>query len=88
MNPNCLLLSERERARESPQSSREGEGGWVVRWCWINYQCRGVLFIWKIGPIALAASASGDCLDIFSLVYLFFGNGAINPKQQTDQIQS
>ena len=26
MNPNCLLLSQRERERESPKSSREGWG--------------------------------------------------------------
>ena len=30
MNPNCLSLSERERERESPKSSREGGG---VEWC-------------------------------------------------------
>ena len=45
-------------------------GGRMVRWCWVNYQCRGVLFIWIIveqGPIA-----GGDCSDIFSIVYHFF----------------
>ena len=48
--------------------SREGGGG-VVRWCWVNFQCRGVLLIWIIvgqGPIALAVGASGVCLDNFS----------------------
>ena len=51
-----------------------GGGGRVVRWCWVNFQCRGVLLIWIIvgqDPIALAVGAGGDCLDIFSLVYLF-----------------
>ena len=51
-----------------------GGGGRVERWCWVNFQCRGVLLIWIIvgqGPIALAAGAGGDCLDIISLVYLF-----------------
>ena len=45
-----------------------------MRWCWLNFQCRGILLIWIIvgqGPIALAVGASGVCLDNFSLVYLF-----------------
>ena len=49
-------------------------GGRVVRRCWVNFQCRGVLLIWIIegqGPIALAVGAGGGYLDIFSLVYLF-----------------
>ena len=48
-------------------------GGAVVRWCWINFQYRGVLLIWIIvreGPVALAGGAVGGCLDIFSLVSL------------------
>ena len=39
----------------------------MVRWCWINFQCRGVLLICMIvgqGPTALAVG--GGCLDIFS----------------------
>ena len=56
----------------------------MVRWCWVNFQCRGVLLFWIIvgqGPIALARGASGVCLDIFlssvfSLFFLsFFGAG-------------
>ena len=46
----------------------------VVRRCWVNFQCRGVLLIWMIvgqGPIALAVGSGGGCLDIFSLVYHF-----------------
>ena len=52
-------------------------GGRVVRWCWVNFQCRGVLPIWIIvghGPIALAVGAGGGCLDIFfsSIISHFF----------------
>ena len=46
----------------------------MVRWCWVNFQCRGVLLIWMIvgqGPTALAVDADGGCLDIFTLIYLF-----------------
>ena len=49
-------------------------GGRVVRWCWVNFQCRGVLLILIIvgqGPTALAVGAGGGCLVIFSLVYHF-----------------
>ena len=45
----------------------------MVRKCWINFQCRGVLLIWIIvgqRPTALAEGAGGD-LDIFSLIYHF-----------------
>ena len=59
----------------------------VVRWCWVNFQYRGVLLIWISvgqGPVALAVGAGGGCLDIFSLVYYFsflspslLGNGQI-----------
>ena len=47
-------------------------GGRVVRRCWVNFQCRGVLLIWirvGQGPPALAGGAGGGCVDIFSLVY-------------------
>ena len=46
----------------------------VMRWCWVNFQCRGVLLIWIIirqGPTALAVGAGGVCLDFFSHVYHF-----------------
>ena len=52
----------------------ENVGGLVVRWCWVSFQCRGVLRIWIIvgqGSTALAVDAVGGCLDIFSLVYHF-----------------
>ena len=52
-------------------------GGRVVRRCWVNFQCRGVLLIWITvgqGPIVLAVGAGGGCLDIFlsSTTSLFF----------------
>ena len=46
----------------------------MVRRCWVNFQCRGVLHIWiKVGqgPIVLAVGAGGGCLDIFSLICQF-----------------
>ena len=46
----------------------------MVRWCWVNFQCRGVLLIQIIvgqGPTVLAVGAGGRCLNIFSLVYQF-----------------
>ena len=54
-----------------------GGGGRVVRWCWVNFQCRGVLLNWiRVGqrPTAFAVVAGGGCLDIFlsSIISLFF----------------
>ena len=46
----------------------------MVRRCWVNLSCRGVLLLWVIvgkGPIVLAAGAGAGCLDIFSLIYHF-----------------
>ena len=46
----------------------------MVRRCWVNFQCRGVLLTWITvgqGPIVLAVGAGGGCLDIFSLTYRF-----------------
>ena len=53
------------------------QGGRVVRWCWVNFQCLGVLLIWIIvgqGPIALAVGAVGGWFGHFfsSLSFLFF----------------
>ena len=45
-----------------------------MRWCWVNFQCRGVLLIWfgvGQGPTALAVGAGGGCVDIFTLIYPF-----------------
>ena len=46
----------------------------MVQWCWVNFQCRGVLLFRKIvgqGPTALVVGAGWGCLNIFSLVYHF-----------------
>ena len=46
----------------------------MVRRCWVNFQCRGVLPIWirvGQGPTALVVGAGGWLFDIFSLVYHF-----------------
>ena len=46
----------------------------MARWCWVNFQCRGVLLIWIIvgqGPTALAVGAGGVVWTFFSLVYQF-----------------
>ena len=49
----------------------------MVRRCWVNFQCQGVLLTWITvgqGPIVLAVGAGGGCLDIFlsSITSLFF----------------
>ena len=44
-----------------------------VRWCWVNFQCQGVLLICIIvgqGPIALAVGVGLSFLDIISLFFL------------------
>ena len=46
----------------------------MVRWSWVNFQCRGVLVVWiRVGQglTALAVGAGGGCLDIFTLIYPF-----------------
>ena len=50
------------------------QGDRVVRRCWVNSQCQGILLIWIIigqGPIALEVGAGTGGLDIFSLIYLY-----------------
>ena len=49
----------------------------MVRRCWVNFQCWGVLLLWIIvgqGPVVLAVGAGGGCLDFFlsSITSLFF----------------
>ena len=42
----------------------------VMRWCWVNFQCRDVLQVGitvGLGPTALLVGAGRGCLDIFSL---------------------
>ena len=86
MNSKCSLFSERERERErerkrerererereSSQSSHE-RCGRVVRWCWVNFQCRDVLLfliIVRQGPMALAVGA-GHFLSRLSFLHSF-----------------
>ena len=48
-----------------------------MRWCWVNFQFRGVLLILIIvgqGPTALAVGAGGGGLDIFTLICPFSSN--------------
>ena len=51
-------------------------GGRVVRWCWVNFQCRGVLLVWKRvgqGPTVLAVGAGGRFGHFLSsIISLFF----------------
>ena len=49
-------------------ASRSRGGGRVVRWFWVNFQCRGILLILVRvgqGPTALTVGAGGGCLDFF-----------------------
>ena len=71
---NILMMLHLCRAGHDDVSRTKMGGGRVVRWCWVNFQCRGVLLIWIIvgqGPSALVVGAGGGCLDIFSLIYHF-----------------
>ena len=68
---HAVCLNDTRPATRAPCIIR---GGRVVRRCWLNFQCRGVLQIWIIegqGPIALAVGAGEGCLDIFSIIYHF-----------------
>ena len=50
-------------------------GGWVVRRCWVNFQCQGILLIWIIvgqGPIALAVAGVVWTFFLSSITSLFF----------------
>ena len=52
-------------------------GGQVVRWCWVNLQCRASYLFWirvGHGPTALAVGAVGVVWTFFlpSIISLFF----------------
>ena len=59
----------------------------MVRWCWVNFQCRGVLLLLIIvgqGPIALAVATDGvgfghffSRLSFLSSFSLSLGDGPI-----------
>ena len=62
--------------------SHQSRGGRVVRWSWVNFQCRGENFITiGQGPTALAVGAVVGDLDSFTLVCPFsplsLGDGPI-----------
>ena len=45
-----------------------------MRWCWVNFQCRGILIVWFIvgqKPTALAVRADGCCLLYIYYIYIF-----------------
>ena len=49
----------------------------MARWCWVNFQYRGVLLIWirvEHGATTLAVGVGWGCLDIFlsAVISLFF----------------
>ena len=50
-------------------------GGRVVRRCWVNFQCRGVLLVWirvGQGPTALAVGSGGVVWTFFSRLSFLF----------------
>ena len=64
------------KTKNACETALQSDAG-VVRWCWVNFQCRGVLLIWirvGQGPTTLAVGVSGGCLGIFlsSIISLFF----------------
>ena len=73
----CPIRSSIRLYEQIDEHTNNPGGGRVVRRCWVNFQCRGVLLIWirvGQGPIVLAVSAVGSCLDNFlsSITSLFF----------------
>ena len=62
----------------------------MLRWCWVSFQCRGVLLIWsKVGqgPTVLAGGASGGLFEhVFSRLSILFsfslslGDGSIQTE--------
>ena len=48
-------------------------GGRVVRWCWVNFQCQGVLQLdySRARAYCTCSRCGWGCLDIFTLIYPF-----------------
>ena len=71
----CPIRSSIRLSDQIDEHTNNPGGGRVVRRCWVNFQCRGVLLIWITvgqGPIVLAVGAVGS-FGQFSLIYhLFF----------------
>ena len=68
----CPIRSSIRQSDQIDEHTNNPGGGRVVRRCWVNFQCRGVLLIWITvgqGPIVLKVGAGGSCLGNFSLIY-------------------
>ena len=66
---------------QSVTSYQHVGGGRVVRWSWVNFQCRGVLLIWIIvwqELTALAVGAGRGGLDIFFSRLSFFSSFSLS----------
>ena len=43
-----------------------------MQWCWVNFQCRGVLLNWeRVGQVPAALVVGVGSLDVFSFGYHF-----------------
>ena len=66
----------------------------MVRWCCVNFKCRGILLIWirvGQGPTALAVGAVGGCLDILlssSMSFFFLILEGLGLKKSTKSHKS
>ena len=60
-----------EKLGQFPRGYLDRRGGRVVRWCWVNFQCRGILLNWTIVEQGLTALTVGMGEDICSFVYHF-----------------
>ena len=59
----------------------------MVRWCWVNFQCRGVPLIWIIvgqGPIALTVGAGGVVWTFFSRLSFLFSFSLFGRRPDID----
>ena len=59
----------------------------MVRWCWVNFQCRGVLLIWIIvgqGPITLAIGAGGGWFGHFFSHLSFLSSFSLSLGDEPD----
>ena len=59
----------------------------MVRWCCVNFQCRGVLLIWVQvgqGPTALAVGGVGVVWKFFSRVSFLFSFSLFGRRPDID----
>ena len=62
------MFSKEPKEKSQEDVSKTGVGGRVVRRCWVNFQCWGVLLTWIIvgqGPTVLAVGAGGGLFGHF-----------------------